>query len=194
MHDSPRSFTGSIMSAPNSIAGVNDDFENLEIASDSAADSPADFDDITGGPNDISGSQQIRRQLQEREKSWEIVEGDSGDPDQTPLAVARMQLLDDDEPTTRQLPPIVTNLQEQEQLNNDMKRKRDDSDNALEEASGLGRRKASKISPSDTPTATNRKTNFNGTGNGTRKTTLRGTKSRTQGQGPVARDFADVDE
>ncbi|KAG8803575.1 hypothetical protein FRC16_004448 [Serendipita sp. 398] len=204
--DSPHSMVGSVMSAPvgTPLNGVSEDFQNLEIDNDSAAESPAyvqvDFEDAKfGGPSDLTRSQLLRKNVEEREQSWDIVD-EPGDPEQTPLARPRLQLLDE-ENTTKPRPAVVTNLPPPLPLQ-PRRIKRKLSSGEVEGAmspgeasssgneprtSRLGARKASKASQYDSPTTATRARFANGALN-SRKTSLR------NGKGPIGRDFIDGDE
>ena len=200
-HASPGSFAGSVMSAPvgTPMNGINEEFQHLELESDSMSESPAfiDFDDASvGGSSDLAGSQQLRTRLKEREQSWDLVE-ESGDPEQTPLARPRnLPLEDEPRETVRMRPAVITDLSVvPPPTGTGKKRKMSSSeDNANTPSSSnaagrarMGARKASKVSQYDTPTTATRARAQDGVGG--RKASL-----RNKGKPPVAQDFADVDE
>jgi serine/threonine protein kinase len=189
------SFAGSVMSAPagTPMTGVSEEFQALDLEYDSSAESPAmvDFDDASlGGPSDMSRSQELRAQLEQREQSWDILNDEMGDPEQTPLARPRNNL-PPEEHTPRPRPPIITNVQELPGPARP-KRKLDSADDLVTPGGagnkGLGARKASKASQFDSPATATRQKFPNGALND-RKTSL-----RNKGKAPVVRDFADSDE
>lgn len=181
--------------------GVTEEFQNLEIDSDSISESPAfievDFEDANlGGSSGLTRSQELQRSVEEREQSWDIVEEPGADPEQTPLARPRLQLLEE-EATARGRPAAATSVPPPPLFpQKSLKRKLSGGDEDDEDLPGLannsgtestraklGGRKASKVSESDTPTAT--RSRFPPPSAG-RKTTAKNGK----GKGPVARDFA----
>lgn len=198
---SPASFAGSVMSAPAGTPGISDEFQHLELESDSMSESPAfvDFEDASvGGSSELAGSQQLRSRLKEREQSWDLVE-ESGDPEQTPLARPRNLPLEmeEDHPTVRMRPAVITDLSAVPPPTGGKKRKMSSEDNSSTPHPDHGRtrmsaRKASKVSQFDTPTTATRSKAPNGSAlPGNRKASLRGTG---KGKPPIAHDFADVDQ
>ena len=201
---SPSSFAGSVMSAPAStpLNGISDEFQHLELETDSMSESPAfiDFDDASvGGSSDLAGSQQLRSRLKEREQSWDLVD-ESGDPEQTPLARPRNLPLEEEQQTVRMRPVVITDLSAVPPPTGGKKRKMSSSEDMDTSSTPhpeqgrtrMGARKASKISQYDTPTtATRAKAQNGGALPGNRKASLRG---GGKGKPPIAHDFADVEE
>lgn len=197
----PPGFPGSVMSAPPvpgtpEMMGVSEEFQSLELENDSVADSPAfiNFDDEVGGPSELSRSQDLKRQIEEREQSWDIVE-EPGDSEQTPLAKPRLQLVEDDR-TARPRPAVITDIQKQVPPPTRKPKRKLSSDEMITpvgESSGqesrgtkLGPRKASKASAYDTPTTATRGKFSNGLD--------RRVSARNRGKGPIAQDFAVDDD
>lgn len=212
LSDVPPSFVGSVMSAdgpataptPDEMVGVSEGFQSLELENDSISDSPAfiDFDDEVGGPSELTRSQDLKRAIEEREQSWDLVE-ETGDPEQTPLARPRLQLLDDERTARPRPPAVITDIQGQvpppapgpkrrnkRKLSSDEMITPGGASSPGQEARGVGRlgpRKASKASQYDTPTTATRGRFANGMD---RKTSLRSSR----GKGPIARDYAEEDD
>jgi hypothetical protein len=206
LSDAPTSFAGSVMSAPASaptpdeMMGVSEEFQSLELENDSVSDSPAYITlDEVGGPSDLTRSQDLKRAIEEREQSWDLVD-EPGDPEQTPLARPKLQLLDD-ERTARPRPAVITDIQGQvpPPAPPTKRRKRKLSSDEMMTPGGasssgqetrvggrLGPRKASKASQYDTPTTATRGKFPNGMD---RKASLRSGR----GKAPIVHDYAEDD-
>lgn len=201
-HASPGSFAGSIMSAPvgTPMNGISEDFQHLELETDSMSESPAvvDFDDASvGGSSDLAGSQQLRTRLKEREQSWDLVE-EPGDPEQTPLARPKdLPMEEEPKETIRMRPAVITDISVvPPPTGSGKKRKISSSEDVANTPSSsnaagrtrMGARKASKMSQYDTPTTATRAKAPNG-GALPRKASL-----RAKGKSPVVQDFIEGDE
>lgn len=203
---SPGSFAGSVMSAPagTPMNGISEEFQHLELESDSMSESPAfiDFEDATvGGSSDLAGSQQLRTRLKEREQSWDLVE-ESADPEQTPLARPRnLPLEEEQKDTVRMRPAVITDLSVVPPPTGTAKKRKMSSSEDVANTPGsssegargarLGARKASKVSEYDTPTTATRAKAPNGGGIAGRKASVRGAP---KGKPPVVQDFAEMEE